>query len=448
MKKFICTMAIVVAFLFIAGCGSNPVCEFVIHEAPEEYISTQEAPPDAEPTATSNPLIFNSPEATGGMQISPAPSSDFYVELSRQETQLLFPGFSRPLIGWAFYWADGELTEVSASFSELSHPYNAEFQIGVGRPPIEFSRHIFDEDTVLQPSYVNGIYIDVLMITSDWHESHFIAEFNVGEMHYRISFHMDEEAGKTLMYEAIQALMQIDTATLAQLETPEIPELLSAEINLDEARVDEYFGKFVPSTIPQGFSFRFGHRSIRGHENINDMFLSWEAPLNQDYLYEVYTRWLEERDSERPAYSFDRVFWHEHHLTWTFSLADEHHLERVIPVSETHRYNWSLYTVPYREGEHPGWRFPDIPDEYWHGFWSPVFLAEEMTLDVVRARERVGTWIIQGADGNEDMVDVFIPVEKREFEFSVLMGDVVAHLRVAGATVEEVWTMIMDVIEN
>jgi hypothetical protein len=81
----------------------------------------------------------------------------------------------------------------------------------------------------------------------------------------------------------------------------------------------------------------------------------------------------------------------------------------------------SLYPIPW---------FESVPDEILDYFLNPVFLAEEMTLEAVRARARLD----EGRRGETatSVID----------SFAVLYGDVIVHISARGASPEQIWDML------
>ena len=430
---------------------------------PQPETPEPEPEPEQQPTQAHNhhPLIFNSPEVTGGLQISPAPWSDFHLPLTPEQLAAVFPLFDMPLTARAYYWADGTLTEVWAAFAEDEMHFRYAIKLGVGRPPAEFSRYTFGtppidsdsernpfgDDLDFQTSYVHEVSVTALMVYG-WERWFFQAEFALGDIYFRVGFHDDKESGKALLTEIVNNLILGGTNGLSALDNPDIPYLRSEALTLAEARLDGDFGAFVPANIPARFGNSFIFRTVREHEGENRMFMSWEASPDYDYLYEIYTHWVAARSSDAAPWAFDRIFWGNNHLTWTVSTAMPHDFERLVSVDARERYDWALY--PTRE-RYPGdiWGTHDIPGEYWSTVWDPVFLAEEMSLDAVRARVQDRTVAAQGAWGDDEeyMYNVHMAIPRREVIFGVLFGDVLVSVRAEGMSAEEVSGMFAELLQ-
>ena len=459
MKKSLCMIIVVLTLLALAAC-TQTAAQIEPQEPPEQeeagtiYLQaetyetgdTNEAEP--QPASAQYPLIFNSPGEEYAMQISPMPNSDFHVDLTPEQVDAVFPKVNLPLSGRGYYRADGTLVEVSASYvvDELNW-HVVQINIGVGAPPIEFFRYGIDRDYVLEPSYVHGIYVMVLMIES-WGNWFFQAEFNMDDIYFRIRFNHDIEPGQALLTQLVNNLILGGTEGLATLADPVIPELRSESLTLEEARLDTDFGRFVPTRTPAGYSFRWAYRSVRGHENENSLHMDWTTTPNYDSLYEVYLRWIETRGSDTEPWEFDQIFWGEEHLNWRVSTVREHELENLVSVDDVARYVWALYPVIIRPGRLVG--FHEIPDDYWFTVHEPVFLAEELTLEVVQARVREWNSMIQAAEWYEDIdeADLVMLVPRHEISFSVLFGDVIVSVRAEEVSPEDIWAMFEEIIGN
>jgi hypothetical protein len=223
--------------------------------------------------------------------------------------------------------------------------------------------------------------------------------------------------GQTLMTEIVNMIILGGTDGLDALANPVIPELHSASLTLAEAMEDEDFGVFVPTNIPYGFEPTLFHRSIRGHINENILFMDWEKQLDTDYLYALYTawvnQWIHEHNFEIEPYSFDDVFWSNHSI---HLVASKVTASNIVP---------------------------------WH---TPMFLAEEFALSDVLEQEVTWEWISQGADGAgvpEHLTDyLFIRYPVNTIEFSVLFGNVLVGVRSNGLSAQQVWDLFVDIKEN
>ena len=85
-------------------------------------------------------------------------------------------------------------------------------------------------------------------------------------------------------------------------------------------------------------------------------------------------------------------------------------------MSETEKYDVSLYTVPYAES---------VTAELASVFYRPVFRIEDLTLDIVRARTAFA----------EDAGDS----EGPRISLCVLCGDILAEIKAKGVSPERVY---------
>ena len=209
---------------------------------------------------------------------------------------------------------------------------------------------------------------------------------------YRVKFSDYAESGQAWMTELVSNLIRGGTEGLTALADPVIPELRSDVLPLYEARLDPDFGAFVPINSPAHAQVR---RFITQHENA--MLLTWDAGVHQ-------------------------VRWQIFHLT-------EEAQTRIISVDERERYDSYFFPEP---------RYRHAPNDLLELsiLMNPVFLAEEMTLDVVRARAR---WIDADWLGDRDPYWLI--------EFSVLFDDILVHIVSSGASAEEIWIMLTELLE-
>jgi hypothetical protein len=102
-------------------------------------------------------------------------------------------------------------------------------------------------------------------------------------------------------------------------------------------------------------------------------------------------------------------------------------LQNVVCISEREKYDVSLYPIPWAGS---------VPIEVHYYFQSPVFLAEEMSLEVISARTR---W-----DDNRRHPDPFLGDTSgwRTSQFGILYGDVIVKISASGLTAEQIWNML------
>ena len=125
----------------------------------------------------------------------------------------------------------------------------------------------------------------------------------------------------------------------------EIPDWGSQVLTWEEAMADEKFGAYVPTDVPDGFTFDGAWREWG--QNRNYLFLRWTG---------YYTN-----------ISID---------IWDASTVGD------LPITDPadrEKYDVNLYTIPYADS---------VPEEYWQEFGRPVFAIEDVTPEVIAARMR------------------------------------------------------------
>jgi len=403
----------------------------------------------------SHDLIFNITEShisyalnrclCGAEMILDRPAADFAYQFTQEQYEAVFPHLEHSLFAHASYYADGTLMEVTAREYDLDHELGARIRIVRGSLiDCLVEKHMDLPHS--QISDVHGVPIIVFMNRADeeWEYVGFQADFVLDGYAYRVNLADYEEAGKIRMTEILDKLVMGGSSGMSSLENPIIPEGLSNEgLTLAEARLDPEFGAYVPVNTPRDYNFMFAHRSTNQHDN--SLYLEWRMPFPHEYLYDSYTRWVEQRTSDSDVFPFDQITWKELRMTWWIFEATEFDLERIVSVNDRENYAWAYYPIVQLPGELL--RFHDVPNEDFRFndmFQNPVFRAEEFSLEVIRARQWERVWIAQGADGiNEasDAADIFIPVEYSEIVLNVLYGDIIVSVHMEGITPEQAWAM-------
>ena len=161
-------------------------------------------------------------------------------------------------------------------------------------------------------------------------------------------------------------------------------------ITLEEAVLDPYFGMYLPTYVPQGFVFDYAWRFDYPHGD--SLIAFWQAGSN---------------------YS----------ISWRISTPTDHDHEHIVSAGDRERFDLSLYTIPWMDS---------VPREIMQYVMNPMFLAEELTLEIVQAR------VVQGRPRNPgDAPSV-------EINFSVLFDGAVVSINATGASPEQVWEMFLS----
>jgi len=161
------------------------------------------------------------------------------------------------------------------------------------------------------------------------------------------------------------------------------PALQRVALTLHEARHDPHFGTYIPATVPEGFAFESAYSQGQG----DTLLVSWSRGMP----------------------SMD-------HIAWVLHFSDEHWENSIVCVTERERYDVSLYSIPW---------FDSVPEEHREVFNMPVFRAEELSLDVIQARQ------LQGRGRGPSLAP-----------FAVLFGDVIMQPRTNGVTPEQLYNML------
>jgi len=330
-------------------------------------------------------LVFNDIQSEiSASRIMP----DFAHDLTDEQFNVIFPTLDRSHFeAIVSYWLPrGEyslgLTEVSA------HAPNGQASITAAEGVTSFINPL-SEPTDLQISYAHGVEVTAIIVES--YPLYAVrAEFVLGGTGYNVRyFDYDREAAKERLTALVNGIIYGGAPDWSVLADPVVPELRNEELTLEQARIDPDFGAFMPVNIPHGFIFDSGRRTLN----------QWENSIRANW---------------HRFPTFDNIF-------WTAAEPHEFDLERIVSANDRHKFDVSLYSIPWALS---------VPDEI-HGYFSnPVFLAEEMTLEVVRAR---ALWD-EGRHGES--------AGWRIISFGVLYGDVIIRISARGVSPEEIWDML------
>ena len=175
------------------------------------------------------------------------------------------------------------------------------------------------------------------------------------------------------------------------LDNPVIPELRDEQVSISEARSDPDFGEYLPISVPVPFQFDNARRFI--NQETNSLMTFWGADRAES-------------------------------IRWFVSMPTQHDIAHIVSVHEHEKYDLSLYSIP--------WAF-SVPDEFHYYFQSPVFLAEELTIDVIRART---IWESSRSGATPGW---------QTSQFSVLYDNVLITVSMNGVSPEQIWNMITEI---
>jgi|GEM_PF-5436875 len=274
-----------------------------------------EMPPEPTPLPPFHELTFNIPESVSDLLVQTR-LAPFTHPLTDAQLSAVFPHLDLP---WketrAFYLEDGTLLGVSA---EMPHFYDAEAWswniiqievVGVEDVPFFADSVVFANDFVPQTSDVHGVSVAALMIPppptrEDWIAAQwmrFRADFMMDHVEYRIWFNDYKESGKARLTDIVNRLILGGTDGLATLEDPEVPELRSEYLSLEEALLEPDFAPYLPTNIPDDFTHISSQ--IRINQNNNWLRTRWES----DRPRSRYIQWDIDKLSEEERAKFADV---------------------------------------------------------------------------------------------------------------------------------------------
>ena len=193
--------------------------------------------------------------------------------------------------------------------------------------------------------------------------------------------------------DSISATAELHERIMNRVKQKSIPShrsKLDEQLTLDEAYLDPDFGALLPKNVPSRFGFESARRFI--NQDIDSLFVYWYT--GPDYI------------------------------DWRVSKTTDYDTRRIVSPGEPEKYEMSRYPIPWADS---------VPDELREYVSNPVFLAEDLTLEIVQAR---AYWV------DNDHGDT----PGWRMRFSVLSGDVVVEADVKGASPEEVWEMFAGLI--
>ena len=361
-----------------------------------------------DPAPAPHELTFNPMpmEIAGGSRIM---APNFSHELTDEQFGAVFPTLGPTFTATASYWLqptdiiwwtqpidrvidlippDPQITQAEVSAYDCGG--RARIQLALGQ--------IFDGyllmERELRSSYVHGVKVVATIdnryfdIDDELARMYYVrADFILDGVAYRVSYHdANQEAAKSRVTQLVNQLVSGGPADWSVVADPAVPELRDEVMPLEYARHDPDFGGYLPVNIPAGLSFEHARRSLNQQDN--SLFVLWSG-----------------RQST---------------ISWTARTPTEDDLRRIVSVDEREKYDMSLYSIPL---------FDSVPAHLWEYVHNPIFLAEDMTLDVVRARAFDVSR--PGAGAPEWSID-----------FSVLYSEVLVSVHSRGATPEQIWDML------
>lgn len=196
------------------------------------------------------------------------------------------------------------------------------------------------------------------------------------------------EAAKQELSEVVSRLVHEGVADLSIFANPKAPDLRDDRLSLEEAYSDVRFGKYLPQELPPHFTFDNANRFI--NQTRDSLSALWYKGTG--------------------------------HISWQASVITDMEKENIISVADKENYDLSLYSIPYADS---------VPDDLRQIVNNPIFLAEEMTLNVVKARAVYS----ENDTGDE---------QGYRIKFGVLYDDVLIDISVKNVTPDTVWAMLLS----
>ena len=316
----------------------------------------------------------------------------FSVILTEEKTRLVLPGITSRLYATAFYLYDGTLLGITAV--EVDDDNSTPEMGGFTHiPTVEISPtdrfaggiHFISEPIysyILDVPVIAGINTNIGF--SDDNTALFTITFEMGGVFYLLTLidYDVPDVGLQVLTDIATRIIQGGPVDLSALATPEIPELRhDTFLTLEDVKSDQDFGIFIPTNIPDGLQFGTGTRIIDQHSNMLAM------------------------DWHNPRHAF---------VSWNIAQVTDFHRGHIVSAYDREKFDLSLYPIPW---------FETVPDELIHYVSNPIFLNQELSLEIIEAR-------------------VLLSRDEYRINFGVILDDVVIVISSNGLTPEEVFYMI------
>jgi len=342
----------------------------------------------------------------------------FTLELTEAQIKDIFPLLGLTLGATCYYSPDGSLYWVTALETQeparldlpVIYGYWSTVSIQVSGP----GYRLIHCDVVLEgtDNSITDVYgVDVSSFKFQLDENNafcYQSTFKIGDAEYCVGLcGVDEDlgdnrgkAGAVRLTEIVYAIIAGGEADFSPIATAEFEGLLQEQFSLERAYADPDFGAFFPRAIPSGYEFASANRVC--NPNQDSLTVQWSAGMGASYF---------QIEAERSAYQ-------------------KHLGDRIVHPDETEKYDLSLYPSP---------RFDSIPAYLLEAVANPVFLADEITFDIVNSR----TYEVS-ENGEPDGESIRYDKSMRSV-FSVLYGDVLVNVWTKGLTSEMVWNLIEQI---
>ncbi len=372
----------------------------ILHPGEEGYEEPE--PPPEEPDEREHPreigtILFNEPTAAMDVCRAYIPGC-FTEELNETELAAVTPdrlAAGMTLSGFARFDGEGRFLSVSLAVQipSFSNPVSVVFE--KGEPLICY---IVEGGEVV--STVNGTELILYQGSYD-EENHWLQAYGtIGDYSITVSY---EAAGISLEQAQADLITVLDCFTCYAGGKPDfsaitaeyIPPYIFEELTFTEAQADSDFGAYMPTALPEGFAEERFHRHME--QNVDYLSGHWSKGWGSDFA----------------------------DLYWEISFFDKSKQQRLTAAADTQNYDLSLYPIP---------RADSVPEELREIVDNPIFLAEELTLEVVQAR----AYKVQDAGDSHGW----------RMAFSVKYGGIVVEVRSKGIEPDWMYQQLQQLAEN
>ena len=325
----------------------------------------------------------------------------FELELTQAQLKEVFSGLDLTLGATAYYRQDGSLYFLTAI--ETKQPGRTDLPVLRGeyynRTTIQVSAYgPVHDDCVLvggkaKTSDIDGVAVESFkFLGNDDSVAYYQSDFLMDGIGYRVGLYDSHEgdAGAVRLTEIVHAIITGGKADLSSIAKADFPNLCFDQLTLAQAREDPEFGGYIPSAIPGGYEHQSSYRICNPMQNSLSAHWAW-------------------------AYKYVEVQAEE---------ANQYTRERLVRPGELEKYDMSLYPIPWADS---------IPEALWDVVQRPVFLAEELSLEVIRARVYIQDESGEG-EGPQPRAD-----------FNVLYRDVLVSFSSKGLSAQQLWEMAQTI---
>lgn len=377
LKKYLCLIMCVCAILTLFGCAgastdtTQPGTETLQKDAVREW----------------TPIYYKHKH---GMFVNYAwPSRSYQEDLNQEQIASILPEKMPEDVtcsGWVRYLDDGTAYMVALSVVRQDQAVSVY---------INDTNRMFSCCVSLEPnaeiSVCGDLEYRIYHIDAGEKSQGMIAETKINDIPVRVTNQTDNFEGEKPYFEAVlQWLSEYGSKELDLSLLKPQAEHIDESISVNVAMTDPVFGKLMIDTPPLTFF------TLEGCSRYKDY-----------YTDNICATWS----------------WYEDRLEWRVSVFTEEDDLRVVSVDKKQYYDLSYYSYPL---------YQTVPEEYVEIAVDPVFEANEVTLDVVRARK----YYVPYDDGSELI------------RFGVKFGDLLLHIDATNIDPEWIYEQIVQIRDN